>query len=132
MKIDMSDWTHKWFGWWAEDANRIADAPSLHRVRDAAWDEKERKSVIRYLRSGPVVVASPGIEFSVVDPNVKVGTQSIRTDGEWVWADSLAYYLETFRVGLPPHFLMHIRSLHYEVPSVDVEQVFPRLEIPGC
>lgn len=88
-----------------------------------AWEERELKGVIDYLRSGVIAIASPGIVKSVLDESKVIGTPSWRTDGVWVWPDTLAYYVEAAGVRLPPAFIRRIRDNGFIVPAVGDDEM---------
>jgi hypothetical protein len=44
---------------------------------------------------------------------------NFRTDGHWVWADAVAYYLRTYGLAPDADLLEHIRARQYEVAVVD-------------
>jgi hypothetical protein len=44
---------------------------------------------------------------------------SVSTDGDWLWRDDLAHYVQRHNVTIPDEFLRLIRERHYIVPDVD-------------
>lgn len=122
--IDFDEWPHRWYGRWREDPGERADeAPGIRDVMGFAWEERELKRVVEYLRSGVVAIASPGIVKSLLDETKVIGTPSWRTDGVWLWPDTLAYYVEVLGVRLPPALLRRIRDNGYSVPAVGDEEM---------
>jgi hypothetical protein len=62
-----------------------------HRVTDAA----ERDRLLKYLTSGAQVLSTTARTQDIVNPDAGwVVPGSFRTDGEWIWTDTVAYYLE--------------------------------------
>lgn len=117
--INLDEWPHRWYGRWREDPDARADeVPGIRDAMGFAWEARELKKVVGYLRSGVIAIASPGIVKSVLDETKVIGTPSWRTDGVWLWPDTLAYYVEAHGVCLPPPFIRHIRGNKYSVPAV--------------
>lgn len=116
--IDLTGWPHRWYGRWKEEVDAHADDASIHDVVDSEWNAQELKRVVAYLESGVMAIASPGIVESLLDPAKIIGTPSWKTDGVWLWTDTLAYYLSVHTVRLPPAFVSHIRDNGYRVPPV--------------
>lgn len=115
---DLEHWPHRWYGVWREMSGYEAkDVPSIHDVKGGNWDAQELAKVVTYLRAGAFVVVTLGVEKSLLGGNAIAGSRSIRTDGVWQWLDTLAYYVETDKVRLPPVFLKHIKSNGYAVPA---------------
>lgn len=118
--INLEGWPHRWYGRWREEAGaQAADMPSIRDAMGCAWDDQELKRVVEYLESGMIAIASPGMVGSILDPAEIIGTPSWKTDGVWLWPDTLAYYLNSHKVCLPPAFVKRIRDNGYSVPSVD-------------
>jgi len=76
--------------------------------------------VARYLRGGKILVASPGIARDIYDRSVVAGTSSLRTDGDYVWPDVLAHYVEHYGVDLPPIFEARMAAAGWTAPDVDI------------
>jgi len=95
------------------------NAPSIvaSRGKRVAGNKQE---VVAYLRSATTFIYSPGREEDHFDPRKSAGSSSIVTDGVWVWPASLAYYVETYDVALPPDFEAHMANSRFQPrPVVD-------------
>jgi hypothetical protein len=69
-----------------------------HRV---VTDPAERDRMLAYLASGTPVLYTTARTQDIVDPGAgQVVPTSFRTDGTWIWTDTVSYYLE--RHGLAP------------------------------
>ncbi len=67
--------------------------------------------VVQRSESTPGLGVDPlaeGLEYT--DPS------RILTDGEWIWPDDLAYYVEKYHVSLEREFLNRVRENLYRVP----------------
>jgi hypothetical protein len=74
-------------------------------------DEREREKILRYLDSGPVLLATTSILTDALDPRRgAVVPMSFRTDGTWIWTDTIAYYLREHRLAPEPGLLRHIQE----------------------
>jgi hypothetical protein len=64
-------------------------------------DEAERERLLTYLRGGHAVLTTTATMEDILDPEAgPVVPTSFRTDGEWIWTDTVEYYLS--RHGLAP------------------------------
>lgn len=100
-------------GWFRELGYETAFSIEQFRGRDPA----HTADVVRYLRGGKVLVASPGFARDIYDRSVVAGTHSLRTDGDYVWPDVLAHYVERHGIELPPIFEAHMAAAGWRVPS---------------
>ncbi len=86
------------------------DAPLLTSQLGQANDEVVNQ-VTEHLNRGVSVF---DVMEMVVDPidgsSVIPGGSSLLTDGEWVWRQDLAYFVQKYRVGLPDDFLAHVAA----------------------
>jgi hypothetical protein len=85
--------------------------PHPSEVCNHPWDPDELKIVIEYLKNGTVAVDYGGCAFNRMDHsdelNPRLGSAEL-TDGYWYWPEGLAYYLEEYKVALPPEFIEHV------------------------
>ncbi|GAA0954963.1 hypothetical protein [Actinocorallia libanotica] len=94
------------------------EGPSLRAaVRDRGEDDEDL--LVRYLRSGAVLVASPSRTRDVLSPTGEViGGFAVLTDGFWVWYSDLPHYVERYHVELDPRFVSDVRTRRGAVPSL--------------
>lgn len=130
--IDLSNWPHRWYGRWKEEVSTRAAAsfPSIKDVIGCQWEDSELKKVVQYLESGVIAIASPGMAKSVLDDEKVIGTPSWKTDGVWLWPETLSYYVKFHKVCLPSAFIRHIQRNGYVIPPVD-EEAMEQLDWPG-
>ncbi len=86
---------------------------SRPRVRDT-------DRVLAYLENAPIVLAARGFDPDELDPSrgAKV-PMTFHTDGEWIWAGSVAYYLREHEIPPEPGLVAHIAGHGFELPVVD-------------
>jgi hypothetical protein len=93
-----------------------------HAVID---DPAERERVLEYLRGGVPALMTTAAMDDILDPDAgAVVPMSFRTDGEWIWTDSVVYYLS--RHGLAPdaQLAAHIDEMCAQgvtVPDTDTD-----------
>lgn len=88
------------------------------RPRLAGGGERER--ILAYLRAGTVVLATTGTMPDIVDPGRGATVpMSFRTDGTWIWTDTVTYYLAEHDVGPDPQLVAHIRAVDGPPPPAD-------------
>lgn len=67
--------------------------------------------LLRRLEAGTVVLASPVLMKDVVDPTSgPTVPMNYCTDGEWIWADTVTYYLRTYGLAPAPALVGHLRN----------------------
>lgn len=104
-------------GWFRELGYETAFSIEQWKNRDP----EHTADVARYLRGGKILVASPGLARDIYDRAVVAGSHSMRTDGDFVWPDVLAYYVEKYGVELPPIFEARMAAAGWNAPDdVDI------------
>lgn len=89
-------------------------------------DGPERERVLAYLRAGTDLLMTLGTMPDVVDPaRGAVVPMSFRTDGVWIWTDTVTYYLERHGLAPDPDLLHHIQSTD-GLPAVLDDATFDR------
>jgi hypothetical protein len=116
----------KFFGFWMEHCGK--GFPLLAGQTKNVLSKLESVFVAKYLESCPVWVASPGIVYSPIDGRI-AGSMSVKTDGEWAWQDTMAYYVREYRICPPFEFIQHIQCKNYISPS-EKEVDVARLDFP--
>jgi hypothetical protein len=109
-------------GFFRELDHGESDGPSLDDCRAETPDPDDER-IVRYLESGHLYTAAPGVATDVLaaDPDVDIGPPHILTDGTYAWPADLPYYVRHYHVRLPRHFVIHIRRNDFQVPvGVDV------------
>ncbi|GID28816.1 hypothetical protein [Paractinoplanes brasiliensis] len=79
----------------------------------------ERERVAGYLEAGAAVLGTEGRLPDVVEPGRgEVVPMSYRTDGQWLWTESVGYYLRAYGLAPEPDLLAHVLAAG-ERPVVD-------------
>jgi hypothetical protein len=100
-------------------------APSLAALRGKRSDD-HLAEVVAYLRAGKLLVMSPGLVHDPLEPGRLAGKRSMRTDGVFAWPDSLAYFVERYRVELPAAFEHHMARSGWTMPeAIDITDLRP-------
>jgi hypothetical protein len=74
-------------------------------------DSGERERLLEFLTSGTLVLHTTARTYDVLDPQAgQVVPSSFRTDGEWIWTDSVAYYLEQHGLAPDEDLAAHIEA----------------------
>jgi hypothetical protein len=98
-------------------------ADELTAARTATEHDWE-SSAVRYLEEGTVFMASPSWEDDLLDEQAgKICQLALRTDGEWIWPSSLAYYVRTYHVELPREFLDCMAARSWVAPELEQDVV---------
>jgi hypothetical protein len=89
--------------------------PAHERLEDA-----ERDRVAQFLAAGEPILVTTKTAGDIVEPERgPVVPLSFRTDGHWVWTDTVTYYLRQYSLAPDRELLDHIRVRDYVVAEVD-------------
>ncbi|MGW4791870.1 hypothetical protein ACWEPC_05560 [Nonomuraea sp. NPDC004297] len=73
-----------------------------------------------YLKAGAAILSTASLDLDRLDPaRGRVVPLSFRTDGTWVWTDSVTYYLEEHGIRPDEELCAHIVAQSYRCPAVD-------------
>ena len=99
----------------------------LHSLRCEAASANEPK-IISYLKSGIDAGVSMVIERDVLAHPPKVlGEAILKSDGQWIWPVSLAYFVETYHIKLPNDFILSMTENDWRVPpNIDFPPEVPK------
>jgi hypothetical protein len=80
----------------------------------------ERERLARYLEAGSPLLVTTERAVDIVDPaRGRVVPMSYRTDGRWIWTDTVTYYLMAHGLSPDADLLEHVRAADYRMPDVD-------------
>lgn len=83
-------------------------------------DPAERAVLIAYLERAPIVLAARGFDTDRLDPGGRKDVpMTFHTDGTWIWAEGVGYYLREHDVAPEPDLVDHIRRAGFRLPDVD-------------
>ena len=102
-------------------------------IRDAVQlvGEPDETDLVAYLDAGHVLIDVMEAGVDVITGNAhrhSLGCSSLATDGSWLWRQDFPHYVETHHVSLPDAFIEHVRSLHYQMPTITVAQFAPHYD----
>lgn len=93
-------------------------------------EERERDRILRYLDSGTVLLATTSVLPDVLDPTRgAVVPMSFRTDGTWIWTDTIAYYLREHQLAPEPGLLRHIQEVDGLPPNLDAVTIHRAMRV---
>ena len=117
----------KLIGYWQEDKTAWMH-PS--KYVNPNWKVEDKSQIIQYLNKGVPLFAFLGVSHCRFDcgiDDVAMGHREL-TDGEWIWPEGLAHYVEYHSVKLPDQFIITIKANTFHVPNdLDTEALF---EVP--
>jgi hypothetical protein len=111
--------TLKAVGYWRESGARHWPRPQWLVRKD--WQNDDRQRIIAYLRSGHEIAAYVGHSFCRFDCGIddfEMGNRDL-TDGEWIWPEGLAHYIESHSVILPEQLIDTMRLHAWQVSDLD-------------
>ncbi|WP_203136973.1 hypothetical protein [Microbacterium sp. JZ31] len=92
-------------------------------LNEARLSEEERVLVGAYLEAGAVVMHTTARGIDILRGDERVVPLTIRTDGEYVWAGPVTYYVQTYGVAPDADFLEHVRARGYEIRVPDAAEI---------
>lgn len=115
---------------WSNGYVQIMPALSLARVFDGARDgvpyflpdhpRVDEPRLVAYLKAGTPILSTTGTDIDRLDSaRGQVVPLSFRTDGAWIWTDTVTYYLEEHRIRPDEELCEHIVAQDYLCPEVD-------------
>lgn len=125
-------WAHSALLWAEEPAvslklARVFDAvdpelgPSFapdHLILD---DPEEIDRLLDYLDGALPVLTTSALMADIVDPeHLEIVPLTFRTDGEWIWTDTISYYLSKYELAPEEDLLAHLRSVDLPPPVSEV------------
>lgn len=79
-----------------------------HRV---ITDQEEYDRMVQFLSGGTVILHTTARMRDVLDPDGdEVVPTNFRTDGEWIWTDTVTYYLEYYGLAPDADLIKHIEA----------------------
>lgn len=98
----------KKIGFWKEEG--YPNTPSIYDYIDKTLDKERKMSwfLFFYLQNSPRIVTTFDLHESIIDGEPIRG-EVIRTDGTWVWSDSILHYYRNNGLTLPDEFVKSIR-----------------------
>jgi hypothetical protein len=83
--------------------------------------------LVERLNAGTPVLMTPMLMDDVLDPGRRSEVpMNFRTDGRWVWTDTVTYYLEQYALAPEPGLLAHLSRADYEIPGPLDQEVVER------
>ncbi len=113
-------WPHRWYGWFDALEGEGDPFPSFAQLADPSWRPDDLPQILDYLRNAPVCTAGQaGVKPCVFcgEPLRNLGTW--RTDGKWVWLNSLAHLVAAHALRLPDAMAEDIRGRAHRPPAED-------------
>ncbi|MGI8306443.1 hypothetical protein [Saccharopolyspora hattusasensis] len=112
------------------DAVDPISGPSFAPDHPRMDNEAERGQILDYLRAGTALMITTATLEDVVDPaRGAVVPMSFRTDGTWIWPDTIAYYLEHHQLAPDPDLLAHIRDAGLLPPELDTVAIHRAMDV---
>jgi hypothetical protein len=114
--------------WWSEDEWVY---PHPKWLVQSDWRSNERENIVSYLQSGHEYLQWLGYSWCRCDCGIaedQMGDSDL-TDGEWVWPQGLAHYVERHSVRLPDEFIGTMRSHAWRIPESAKPKV---VRLPLC
>ena len=106
-------WSENWYGFWGEEAELFGEFDPDDHIDEPPAD-KDR--LVEYLRNAPAVVEMPTSPVNCDLCDQELDASIYRSDGEWLWPDSLEHWVREHDVILPDRLVAHIRARRYRAP----------------
>jgi hypothetical protein len=101
--------------WWSDDDWTL---PHPKWLVQPDWQPADRATIVRYLQSGQGCIWYLGYSWCRFgcDNDTNMGTSCL-TDGNWIWPEGLAHYVEQHGLRLPDEFIDTMRQNGWKVPE---------------
>jgi len=109
------------YGFFKELEHGDDEGGELASMRGSAlYDPILRERIVRYLESGELLIACPGLARDVLSGGDEVsGCPSVLTDGQWAWPGDLAYYVRKYDVPISQQMLQSMQSNGWVIPIIE-------------
>lgn len=89
--------------------------------------QPHESQIVEYLLSGVPAGIAMTVEHDVLKtPPQPLGEATLRSDGEWIWPSSLAYYVDNYHLPLPQEFVAKMEECQWIVsPSLVLTDDLP-------
>lgn len=84
---------------------------------DPGWRLADRPLITSFLKSAPTINAYLGLSWCRFRCGIEHLGAKEYSDGEWVWPEGLAHYVERHLIRLPEEFITHICALGFRQPT---------------
>jgi hypothetical protein len=82
-------------------------------------DEDEAEALLYYLDAGIALAVTDAMLDDVIDPSLRACVPlNLRTDGEWIWTDTVFYYLHQHGLSPDPRLVAHIEERRDPPPEM--------------
>lgn len=114
----------KIIGFW-KDYTTLQSDGVLEDEECTIYDEVEKEKILSYLKSGTMIMASPGL-LNCLKCNSKgiAGSFSIITDGEWVWPEYYIHYIDIHNIQINPAFITKMKNNGFLNKSLSKKKSF--------
>ena len=113
----------KLIGYWQQEFKGPYDDeydwPHPKYLTNEAWEKANRQQIVQYLQNGVWVYEELGFSYCRFEPDLDnrlMGCKEL-TDGEWIWPEGLAHYIEKHSVILPDEFIETLKRNHFQIPE---------------
>lgn len=96
--------TPKFIGYWYSE-RYAPDLPHPEPFVDLEWDTEERARVVAYLQRGETLISWRGSAACRFECGERLRGYRCFTDGEWVWPEDFAHYVDKHGVKPPEVFI---------------------------
>ncbi|MBX7266403.1 hypothetical protein KIF24_10440 [Micromonospora sp. Llam7] len=97
-----------------------ATGPGFDPEHPLVEDPQERSRLVAYLDGGAMLLHTTAAMDDVVQRDrVGVVPMNFRTDGTWIWTDTVSYYLKRYGLAPDPALLAHIAGQDFRTPAPD-------------
>jgi hypothetical protein len=123
------DWKYKWFGVWGAEEKYLGIKYGKEDYIDTTCPSDIREKIAFYLENSPfaLVAQQPSVKCPFCREDIYLS--AYRSDGIWLWSDSLAHYVGKHDFCVPNAMVEHILSLN-GIPPEKLDQPWEDLPWP--
>jgi hypothetical protein len=122
-------WKYKWYGFWGAEIEYEGREFDLDEYIDDTCSTIIVEKILFYLSNAPIILAAqqPSQKCGLCDEQVYYSV--FKSDGIWLWNDSLSHYVANHHFCIPNEMVDHILSSE-GIPPVAVDIPLDRLPWP--
>jgi hypothetical protein len=105
------EWKYKWFGFWGAEQKYEGKQYPIADYIDSTCPPEIIKQIVFYLGNAPVILVAQQPEQQCSLCNASIYPSTYRSDGIWLWPDTLSHDVEIHDFCIPNAMVDHILSL---------------------
>jgi hypothetical protein len=111
-------WRYKWYGFWGAEVETEGRVYDFAEYVDFTCPEEVLAQILFYIENSPEILAAQQPSQSCALCDEKLYYSVFKSDGIWLWSDSLFHYVSKHNFCTPNEMVSHILLANGIPPTV--------------